>query len=84
MIFTLICKQRDVQYMLMVIVALSLILVLTVVSDTQQKSHICQVLKNLSSNFTASQKHHTDMNNQSKRLKLSQFVFINVCFFEIK
>ena len=80
MIFTLIYKQRDVQYVLMVIVALSLILVLTVVSDTQQKSHICQVLKNLSSNLTASQKHRTDMNTQSNRLKLSQFVFINVCF----
>ena len=45
MTFTLMYKQRDVQYMLMVIVALSLILVLAVVSDTQQKSDICQVLK---------------------------------------
>ena len=45
MTFTLMYKQRDVQYMLMVIVALNLILVLTVVSDTQQKSDICEVLK---------------------------------------
>ena len=63
MTFTLMYKQRDVQYMLMVIVALSLILVLTVVSDTQQKSDVCQVLKNLSSNLTASQKHRTEINN---------------------
>ena len=56
-------KQRDIQYMLMVIVALSLILVLTGVSDTQQKSDICQVLKNLSSNLTASQKQRTEINN---------------------
>ena len=54
MTFTLMYKQRDVQYMLMVIVALSLILVLTVVSDTQQKSDTYQVLKKLSSNLTAS------------------------------
>ena len=45
MAFTLMYKQRDVQYMLMVIVALNLILVLTVVSDTQRKSDICEVLK---------------------------------------
>ena len=38
-------KQRDVQYMLMVIVAPTLILILTVVSGIQQKSDICQVLK---------------------------------------
>ena len=38
-------KQRDVQYMLMVIVALSVMLVLTVVSGAQQKSDIYQVLK---------------------------------------
>ena len=63
MTFTLMYKQRDVQYMLMVIVALSLILVLTVVSDTQQKSDVCQVLKNLFSNLTASQKHRTEINN---------------------
>ena len=63
MTFTLIYEQRDVQYMLMIIVALSLILVLTVVSDTQQKSDVCQVLKNLSSNFMASQKHRTEINN---------------------
>ena len=41
--------------MLIVIVAPSLILILTVVSGIQQKSDICQVLKNLSSNLTASQ-----------------------------
>ena len=63
MTFTLLYKQRDVQYMLMVIVALSLILVLTVVSDTQQKSDVFQVLKNLPSNLTASQKHRTEINN---------------------
>ena len=45
MTFTLKYKQKDVHYMLMAIVALSLVLVLTVVSDTQQKSDICQVLK---------------------------------------
>ena len=45
MTFTLKYKQRDVHYMLMVIVALCLVCVLTVVSDTQQKSDICQVLK---------------------------------------
>ena len=44
MTFTLMYKQRDVQFMLMVIVALSLILILTVVSGTQQKFDICQVL----------------------------------------
>ena len=43
MTFTLKYKQKDVHYMLMAIVALSLVLVLTVVSDTQQKSDICQV-----------------------------------------
>ena len=80
MTFTLMYKLGDFQYMLMVIVALSLILVLTVVSGTQQKSDICQVLKNLSSNLTASQKHHTERNNSSNRLNFSQFVFINVCF----
>ena len=37
-------KQRDVQDMLMVIVAQSLILILTVVSGILQKSDICQVL----------------------------------------
>ena len=79
MILTLIYKQRDVQYMLMVIVALSFILVLTVVSGAHQKSDICQVLNNISSNLTASQKPRTDMSNQSNRLKLSPFVFINVC-----
>ena len=63
MIFTLMYKQRVAQYMLMVIVALSLFLLLTVVSDTQQKSDICQVLKNLSSNLTTSQKHRTEINN---------------------
>ena len=56
-------KQRDVQYMLMVIVAPSFILILTVVSGIQQKSDVCQVLKNLSSNLTASQKHRTVRNN---------------------
>ena len=61
MTFTLMYKQRDVQYMLMVIVALSLILVLTIVSGIQQKSDICQVLKYLSSNLTASQKHRTEI-----------------------
>ena len=79
MIFTLIYKQRDVQYMLMVIVALSFILVLTVVSGAHQKSDICQSLNNISLNLTASQKPRTDMSNQSNRLKLSPFVFINVC-----
>ena len=49
--------------MLMVIVAPSLILILTVVSGIQQKSDICQVLKSLSSNLTASQKHRTERNN---------------------
>ena len=39
-------KQRDVQYMFMVIVAPSLILILTDVSGIQQKSDICQVQKN--------------------------------------
>ena len=56
-------KQRGVQNMLMVIVAPSLILILTVVSGIQQKSDICQVLKSLSSNLTASQKHRTEGNN---------------------
>ena len=42
--------------MSMVIVAPSLILILTAVSGIQQKSDICQVLKHLSSNLTASQK----------------------------
>ena len=36
-------KQRDVHDMLMVIVAQSLILILTVVSGIQQKSDICQI-----------------------------------------
>ena len=36
-------KQRDVQDMLMVIVAQSLILILTVVSGIQKKSDICQI-----------------------------------------
>ena len=39
-------KQRDVRYMLMVIVAPSLILILTDVSGVQQKSDICQAQKN--------------------------------------
>ena len=56
-------KQIDVQYMLMVIVASSLILIPSVVSGIQQKSDICQVLKNLSSNLTASQKRRTERNN---------------------
>ena len=47
----------------MVIVAPSLILILTVVSGIQQKSDICQVLKNQSSNLAASQKHRTERNN---------------------
>ena len=38
--------------MLMVIVAPSLILIPTVVSGIQQKTDICQVLQNLSSNLT--------------------------------
>ena len=56
-------KQRDVQYMSMVIVAPSLILILAVVSGIQQKIDICQVLKYISSNLTASQKHRTERNN---------------------
>ena len=59
-------KPRDVclvQYILMVIVAPSLILILTVVSGIQQTSDICQVLKNLSSNLTALQKYRTERNN---------------------
>ena len=68
MTFTLKCKQKDVRYMLMVIVALSLVLILTVVSDTQQKYDICQVLKqNPFSNLTASQKHFTEIYDQSNR-----------------
>ena len=55
--------QRDVQYMLMVIVTPSFILILTVVSGIQQKSDICQVLKNLSSDLTASQNHRSVRNN---------------------
>ena len=67
--------QRDVQYMLMIIVGQSLILILTVVSALnknlmyaksvydQQKSDVCQVLKNLSSNLTAPQKHRNERNN---------------------
>ena len=73
-------QAEHVQYMLMVIAALSLILILTVVSSIPQNSDICQVLQNLSSNLTASQKHRTERNNKSNTLKLSQFVFINVCF----
>ena len=38
-------QAKDVQYMLMVIVALRLILIMTVVSGTQQKSDICKVLQ---------------------------------------
>ena len=56
-------KQRDVQYMLMVIVAPSFIFILTVVSGIQQNSDVCQVRKNLSSNLTASQNHRTVRNN---------------------
>ena len=56
-------KQRDVQYMLMVIVASSFVLILTVVSGIQQKSDVCQVKKNLSSNLTASQKHRIVRND---------------------
>ena len=63
MTFTLMYKQRDVHYMLMVIMAMSLILVLSVVLGTQQKSDIFQVLINLFSNLTASQKHRTEINN---------------------
>ena len=44
-------------------VAPSLIFILTVVSGIQQKSDICKVLKNLSSDLTASQKHRTERNN---------------------
>ena len=66
MTFTLMYKLRDVQYMLMVNVALSLILVLTVVLGTQQKSDICQVLKYLSSNLKASQKHRTEIKTNSQ------------------
>ena len=47
-------QAKDVQYMLMVIVVLSLILKLTVVSGTQEKSDICKVLQKISSNLTAS------------------------------
>ena len=61
--YSIYLKQRDVQYMLMVIVAPSLILILTVVSGIQQISDICQVLKNLSSNLTASQNYRTERNN---------------------
>ena len=35
-------------------------IILTVVSGIQEKSDICQALKNLSSNLTASRKHHTE------------------------
>ena len=56
-------KQRDVQYMLLDIVTPSLILILTVVPGIQQISDICQVLNNLSSNLTASQKHRTERYN---------------------
>ena len=51
----LLAKRRLSQYMLMVIVTPSLILILTVVSGIQQKSDTCQGLKSLSSNLTASQ-----------------------------
>ena len=61
--YSIYLKQRDVQYMLMVIVAPSLILILTVVSGIQQISDICQVLKNLSSNLTTSQNYRTERNN---------------------
>ena len=40
MVYGIYFKQRDVQYMLMVIVASSLILILTDVSGVQQKSDI--------------------------------------------
>ena len=38
-------QAEDVQYMLIIIVALSLILILTVVSSIPQNSDICQVLQ---------------------------------------
>ena len=65
-------QAEDVQYMLIIIVTLSLILILTVVSSIPQNSDICQVLQK--------PKHRTERNDQSDRLKLSQFFFINVCF----
>ena len=45
MTFALMYKQIDFQNMLMVTVVLRLILRLTIVSGTQQKSDICQVIK---------------------------------------
>ena len=55
-------KQRDVQYILMFIVAPSLILILIVVSGIQQKSDICQVLKKSIFKFNGITKHRAERN----------------------
>ena len=76
MTFTLINKQTDVQYMFKVIVALSLFLIQTVVSGTQQKSDICQVIKTF---YLQILRHHKTI-ALKEIISQTEFVFQNVCF----